>query len=114
MCLIFQLYACTNRNKSIDHLNYNTVQKGWEKNSKIKKKVHIIFYEYNKNINNISGSEANFKTKLRSVWKTNNIRPYDILHINDYFGETIDYCSLYLNKNSINFLSHQVGRPTLT
>jgi endonuclease/exonuclease/phosphatase family metal-dependent hydrolase len=107
MCLIFQLYACTNRNKSIDHLNYNTVQKGWEKNSKIKKKVYIIFYEYNKNINNISGSEANFKTKLRSVWKTNNIRPYDILHINDYFGETIDYCSLYLNKNSINFLSHQ-------
>ena len=105
MSLMFQIYLTTDRNKTIDHLDYNVKQKGWEKNDE-KKKVVIIFYEHKKG-GEISGSESEFKTKLRSLWKTNEMRPYDILHINDYFQETIDYATIYLNKNSLNLLEKQ-------
>ena len=105
MSLMFQIYLTTDRNKTIDHLDYNVKQKGWEKNDE-KKRVVIIFYEHKKG-GEISGSESEFKTKLRSFWKTNEMRPYDILHINDYFQETIDYATIYLNKNSLNLLAKQ-------
>jgi len=105
MSLMFQIYLTTDRNKTIGHLDYNVIQKGWEKNED-KKKVVIIFYEHKKG-GQISGSESEFKTKLRSFWKTDEIRPYDILHINDYFQETIDYASIYLNKNSLDLLAKQ-------
>jgi endonuclease/exonuclease/phosphatase family metal-dependent hydrolase len=105
MSLMFQIYLTTDRNKTIDHLDYNVKQKGWEKNDE-KKKVIIIFYEHKKG-GEISGSESEFKTKLRSLWKTNEMRPYDILHINDYFQETIDYATIYLNKNSLDLLAKQ-------
>lgn len=105
MSLMFQIYLTTDRNKTIDHLDYNVKQKGWEKNEE-KKKVVIIFYEHKKG-GEISGSESEFKTKLRSLWKTDEMRPYDILHINDYFQETIDYASVYLNKNSLDLLTKQ-------
>jgi endonuclease/exonuclease/phosphatase family metal-dependent hydrolase len=105
MSLMFQIYLTTDRNKTIDHLDYNVKQKGWEKNDE-KKKVVIIFYEHKKG-GEISGSESEFKTKLRSFWKTNEIRPYDILHINDFFQETVDYATIYLNENSLNLLKKQ-------
>lgn len=105
MSLMFQIYLTTDRNKTIDHLDYNVKQKGWEKNEE-KKKVVIIFYEHKKGVQ-ISGSESEFKTKLRSLWKTDEMRPYDILHINDYFQETIDYATIYLNKNSLDLLTKQ-------
>jgi endonuclease/exonuclease/phosphatase family metal-dependent hydrolase len=105
MSLMFQIYLTTDRNKTIDHLDYNVKQKGWEKNED-KKKVVIIFYEHKKG-GEISGSQSEFKTKLRSFWKTDEMRPYDILHINDYFQETIDYANIYLNKNSLNLLTNQ-------
>jgi len=105
MCLMYQIYLTTDRNKTIDHLDYNVKQKGWEKNDE-KKKVVIIFYEHKKE-EEISGSESEFKTKLRSLWKTNEMRPYDILHINDFFQETIDYATIYLNKNSLDILIKQ-------
>jgi len=104
MSLMYQIYLTTNRNKTISHLNFNVKQKGWT--DKSPKKIFIIFYEH-KSKNEISGSESEFKTKLRSLWKTNNIRPYDILHINDYFQETVDYATLYLNKNSLKLLVRQ-------
>ncbi len=47
------------------------------------------------------------KTELRSLWKTNKLSSYDILHINDFFNETIDYSTIYLNNNSIKFLNQQ-------
>jgi endonuclease/exonuclease/phosphatase family metal-dependent hydrolase len=105
MSLMFQIYLTTDRNKTIDHLDYNVKQKGWEKNDE-KKRVVIIFYEHKKG-GEISGSESDFKTKLRSFWKTNEIRPYDILHINDFFQETVDYATIYLNDNSLNLLTKQ-------
>jgi endonuclease/exonuclease/phosphatase family metal-dependent hydrolase len=105
MSLMFQIYLTTDRNKTIDHLDYNVKQKGWEKNDE-KKRVVIIFYEHKKG-GEISGSESEFKTKLRSLWKTNEMRPYDILHINDFFQETIDYATIYLNKNSLDLLTKQ-------
>lgn len=107
MSLIYQLYLTTDRNKTISHLNYNVTQKGWDaKNPNLKKNINIIFYEHKKG-GEISGHESEFKTQLRSLWKTNSIRPYDILHINDYFQETIDYAGLYLNANSLNLLKKQ-------
>jgi endonuclease/exonuclease/phosphatase family metal-dependent hydrolase len=105
MSLMFQIYLTTDRNKTIDHLDYNVKQKGWEKNVE-KKRVVIIFYEHKKG-GQISGSESEFKTELRSFWKTNDMRPYDILHINDFFQETIDYATIYLNKNSLDLLTKQ-------
>jgi len=105
MSLMFQIYLTTDRNKTIDHLEYNVKQKGWEKNEE-KKRVVIIFYEHKKG-GEISGSESEFKTKLRFFWKTNEMRPYDILHINDFFQETIDYATIYLNKNSLDLLAKQ-------
>jgi len=105
MSLMFQIYLTTDRNKTIDHLDYNVKQKGWEKNEE-KKRVVIIFYDHKKG-GEISGSESEFKTKLRSFWKTNEMRPYDILHINDFFQETIDYATIYLNKNSLDLLTKQ-------
>jgi len=107
MSLMFQIYATTDRNKTMSHLNYNVVQKGWN-NKEEKKRIVVVFYEYkNKNKGEISGSESEFKTILRSFWKTNQMRPYDILHINDYFQETVDYASLYLNDNSLKMLEKQ-------
>ncbi len=105
MSLMFQIYLTTDRNKTVDHLDYNVNQKGWEKNEE-KKRVVILFYEHKKGVE-ISGSESEFKTKLRSLWKTDKMRPYDILHINDYFQETIDYATIYLNKNSLDLLTKQ-------
>ena len=105
MSLMFQIYLTTDRNKTIEHLDYNVKQKGWEKNDE-KKRVVIIFYEHKKG-GEISGSESEFKTKLRSFWKTNEVRPYDILHINDFFQETVDYATIYLNKNSLDLLTKQ-------
>ena len=105
MSLMFQIYLTTDRNKTIDHLDYNVKQKGWEKNDE-RKRVVIIFYEHKKG-GEISGSESDFKTKLRSFWKTNEMRPYDILHINDFFHETVDYAKIYLNENSLKLLTKQ-------
>lgn len=108
MSLMYQIYINTDRNKTESHLKYNVIQKGWDENNKNnKKRVIIIFYEYTSKNSQISGSQSEFKTKLRSFWKTDEIRPYDILHINDFFQETIDYATIYLNNNSIEFLGKQ-------
>ena len=47
MSLMFQIYLTTDRNKTIEHLDYNVKQKGWEKNDE-KKRFVIIFYEHKK------------------------------------------------------------------
>lgn len=104
MSLMYQLYLTTDRNKTFDNLDYNVKQKGWNNNEK--KRVIIIFYEH-RSSNKIEGTQSDFKTKLRALWKTEEMRPYDILHINDYFQETVDYASLYLNKNSLEILEKQ-------
>ena len=113
--LVFHLYLTTNRNKNTNHINYNTEAKGWNKNrtnknrtnknrNNNKKKVMVLFYEYGGNQSDISGSDAFFKTEIRNIWLTDSKRPYDILHINDFYSETIDNSSLFLNENSLKVL----------
>ena len=103
--LVFHLYLTTNRNKNTNHINYNTEAKGWNKNrTNNKKKVMVLFYEYGGNQSDISGSDAFFKTEIRNIWLTDDKRTYDILHINDFYSETIDNSSLFLNENSLKVL----------
>ena len=79
-------------------------------------KIAIIIFD---NINNLalSGQASIFKTELRNlslnVLKKNNIgleniRGNDLIHINDYFYQTIEYCELLLNSNSINLLNNRL------
>jgi hypothetical protein len=103
--LVFHLYLTTNRNKNTNHINYNTEAKGWDKyKNYMKKKVMVLFYEYEGNQSDISGSDAFFKTEIRNIWLTDDKRPYDIIHINDFYSETIDNSSLFLNENSLKVL----------
>ena len=39
--------------------------------------------------------------------KYKNIRGNDLIHINDYFYQTIEYCELLLNRNSISLLDNR-------
>lgn len=123
--LIYNLYLTTNRNKTIDALEYHASVKGWNKqNIKEKYPVLIFFYEYDGNQKDITGTEAFFKNKLRHIWqnddddekmnKMNNmvnkgkkLGIYNILHINDYFSEGIDNTCLFLNENSITIMKMQ-------
>lgn len=70
------------------------------------------------NINNkqISGHNAVFKKELRGIVldsmknktkDTNRYQQEDMLHINDYFYQTVESAELFLNKNSINTLNDQ-------
>ena len=40
--------------------------------------------------------------------KYKNIRGNDLIHINDYFYQTIEYCELLLNNNSISLLDNRL------
>lgn len=102
--LIYQLYIHTDRNKTINHLNFNVEQKGW-KNRSMKLPIKVFFYEYLGNQNEISGSLATFKNELRNTLITKDIRIYDILHINDTFQEALDNSSIFLNNNSIKLIN---------
>ena len=79
-------------------------------------KISIIIFD---NINELklSGQAAEFKTIFRN-WalnkikesgiNTKNIWTNDLLHINDYFYQTIEYCELILNNNSIKLLNNRL------
>jgi len=79
-------------------------------------KIAIIIFD---NVNNLglSGQASIFKTELRKwamgLLKSENInlesiRGNDLIHINDYFYQTIEYCELLLNSNSINLLNNRL------
>lgn len=38
----------------------------------------------------------------------NDIQGNDLIHINDYFYQTIEYCQLILNSNSIYLLNNRI------
>jgi hypothetical protein len=81
-------------------------------------KIAIIIFD---NINDLalSGQASLFKTELRNwafnllkvkmgVDKLQNIRGNDLIHINDYFYQTIEYSELLLNSNSIKLLNNRL------
>jgi endonuclease/exonuclease/phosphatase family metal-dependent hydrolase len=108
--LIFHLYMTTSRNKDMNSINFNTKMKGWSSStSTVRYPVLVIFYEYSGPQNNITGSDAYFKTELRSFFTksaTKELRNYDILHINDFYSETLDNSGLFLNPNSLEVLKN--------
>lgn len=72
----------------------------------------IIIFDNVKNVK-ISGQASEFKKYLRNyaigLLNLNDpeIRGNDIIHINDHFYQTVNYCELLLNINSINLLDKQ-------
>ena len=67
------------------------------------------------NINNkhLSGQGSEFKKELRnkimefSGLSKDKYRGNDLLHVNDYFYQSVEYSQLLLNNNSINVLNNQ-------
>jgi hypothetical protein len=67
----------------------------------------------NVNDKRLSGQGSDFKKELRtkvmevSGLDKNKYRGNDLLHVNDYFYQTIEYSQLILNQNSINVINNQ-------
>ena len=87
---------------------------------KIKKnqdtEISIIIFDNSNNML-ISGQGSRFKKQLRNwcmeLLKNNfidmtDIRGNDLVHINDYFYQTIEYSQILLNSNSINLLNNRL------
>jgi hypothetical protein len=60
----------------------------------------------------IGGIKSPFKCELRKIARKshpngNKYDGNDFLHINDHFYQTIEYCQILLNKNSLNWLGQQ-------
>jgi len=74
--------------------------------------VYFILFD---NINNlkISGQSSRFKEELREKVSEyagldkNKYTGNDMLHINDYFYQTVEYSQMIFNENSINVLNNQ-------
>lgn len=72
----------------------------------------FIIFDNVKN-HKISGQGSSFKTQLRNKLleltqlDTNKYRGNDILHINDYFYQTVEYAQIILNDNTLEMLNHQ-------
>lgn len=81
--------------------------------------ISIIIFDNVQNLE-LSGQGSKFKKIIRN-WgiellkkksnysnKYKNIRGNDIIHINDYFYQTIEYCQMLLNHNSISLLDNRL------
>jgi hypothetical protein len=75
--------------------------------------VTFIFFDNTKKLQ-ISGQNSKDKRMLRdkmlrilNLHEDKNIRGNDIIHINDYFYQTIEYSQMILNKNTLNVIKEQ-------
>ena len=108
--LFFQLYAEDYGLKNMYKINTKIKECGWTDHKCIS--FYVILYETDKH-KMISGTAAPLKEALRkllqkhSPYSINNSRTSDFLHVNDQFNQTVDYCSIYFNKNSIDMLKEQ-------
>ncbi len=80
--------------------------------------INVIVFD---NINNLklAGQGAQFKKKLRDFcieklneinYDTKDIQGNDLVHVNDYFYQTVEYSGLYFNSNSLELLSYFNGK----
>ena len=108
--LMFWMYNEFNFNARLDFikdkLKYSNVLD--ENNS-----VTFIFFDNIKGMK-ISGQAAPDKRVLRAklleelkLDKNPDIRGNDVLHINDYFYQTVEYSQMILNKNTLDMLASQ-------
>ena len=80
--------------------------------------ITVIVFD---NVNNvkIAGQGAEFKREIRDFcieklnekdYDTKDIRGNDLVHINDYFHQSIEYAGLYFNSNSLKMLNYFNGK----
>ena len=68
--------------------------------------ISIIIFDNIMNVK-ISGQASEFKKYIRGVamnllkTKDSELRGNDIMHINDHFYQTVNYCEMLLNKNRL-------------
>ena len=96
---------------------YNFMQKKveWMKLNKLEQNnITVIVFD---NINNLNlgGQGSLFKTELRNFCLNKlrekdldltEIRGNDLMHINDYFYQSVEYAELYFNNNSLKILEN--------
>lgn len=75
-----------------------------------KNNVTFVFFDNNKK-KKISGQASPYKKEIRNLMLNQigdkNLRGNDIIHVNDYFYQTIEYSQMILNDNSLKFLNAQ-------
>lgn len=72
--------------------------------------VAFIFYD-NINHKRLAGQASDYKKKLRRIItnkiNNNDIRGNDVMHVNDFYYQTIEYAQMILNKNTLESLEIQ-------
>jgi len=75
--------------------------------------VTFIFFDNTKKLQ-ISGQNSKDKKMLRdklltilNMYNDKNIRGNDVIHINDYFYQTVEYSQMILNKNTLEVIKAQ-------
>lgn len=108
--IIYNFYDDFTKSHKIDFMNKRVEWIKKNKNDQINKLGVIIF----DNINNIdlAGSGAKFKVKMREyllnlINNNKNIRGSDLIHVNDFFYQSIEYSQILFNQNSVNLLNVQ-------
>jgi hypothetical protein len=106
--ILYQLYS--DIEKKDDHSKLRFIKSkleysGFKKDSN--NEIIIIVFDNVKN-KSISGQGSEYKEKIRNFLLKNlnnkDARGSDLLHINDYFYQTIEYSSIYLNKNTLDYM----------
>jgi len=104
--LLYQLYSDVTRLSTITEIKKKLDYIGWKENEVMSFK--IIVFDHNSDIA-ISGSQAPLKEQIRNIWlkDNSNLRGDDFIHVNDNFFQTIEYCKLFLIRNSLIMLHNQ-------
>lgn len=103
--LIYHLYTDTRKLRKLSEIEEKLEFMGWTPDTIAN--VKIIVFENKSNVR-LSGIKAPLKEKIRAIWKDRkDFWGGDFVHVNDHFYQTIEYCQLFLNRNSIMNLHFQ-------
>lgn len=103
--LLYQIYADQPKLSKKHFIEEKLKFMHWEKNKR--NTFRVIFYEHSGN-KQISGKHAPLKEDIRNLWKDDdNFWGRDYVHINDFYYQTIEYCKIFLNRNSMKLLQFQ-------
>ena len=103
---LYNDYTIKERNAFVDKkLSYTEVNKDTQNT------IGIILFD-NVHDKKISGQGAKYKRELRDkigtfIESKEKIWGNDLVHINDFFEEAVEYSQMYFNKNSMEIMKHQ-------
>lgn len=108
--LAFYMYNEFNAKTRLGFIDKKLAYAGIRKD--IENKVTIILFD---NINNkpLAGQSSKYKKEIRNFISDlvsingEKIWGNDLLHVNDYYCDTIEYCQMLFNKNSLDVLKYQ-------